>query len=265
MIKRMIDRAMGRETSVKAPTQGLRCTAGMSSTAAAVAVCGAAVLAGCAGSPDSHFYTLGGDAMVRTTDAATSAAPSPTASPLLIEVMPVNVPSQVSRPQIVTTTGAGNVDIQDYERWSSPLADEVSTALSQSLTRSLGAIDVYRTPRPVGSTMYRVTVNVQRFESVPGDRATIEAVWSVVRSGDSLTLTCRSQASESIGSGYEALAAGHRKALARIAGQIAQGVRAEQASPPQPPQSASDKPTSDKATQPTIQPIRRASAIACPT
>lgn len=235
-----------------------RPTATWAASAAATALAATLALGGCASSPDSHYYTLtsgstnafaerqanGGAAAANAgatvgTDAdASSSPPSDTASaasatgkPLLIEVLPVNVPNQVSRPQIVTTTGKGSVDIDDYNRWSSPLGDEIGTALSQILSRRLGAIDTYRTPRPAGATAYRITVNVQRFESIRGDRATIDAVWSVVRSSDSLTLTCRTSATEKIGGSLDDLAAGHRKALGRVAAQIAQGVRMERGVP----------------------------------
>jgi len=219
--------------------------------AAVLALIAAAALSACASSPDSHYYTLSegtGNAAANNAVAQATASELGTGSiapgtnnvsagtstqsvrptqPLLIEVMPVNVPSQVSRPEIVTTSRDGKVDIHDYSRWSSPLDDEIGNALSQGLTHRLGAIDTYRTPRPPGSTAYQITVNVQRFVSIPNDAASIDAVWSIVRSTDKLTLTCRSSASEPIGQGFENLAAGQRKALGRVADQIAQGVRIE--------------------------------------
>jgi uncharacterized lipoprotein YmbA len=222
-----------------------------SAATAALALAAAAVLSGCASSPDSHYYTLSegsGKGARNNVVAQATASELGTGSiapgmnngsagsstqgvrpgqPLLIEVMPVNVPSQVSRPQIVTTTRDGKVDVHDYSRWASPLDDEIGNALSEGLTHRLGAIDTYRTPRPLGSTAYQITVNVQRFVSIPDDSASIDAVWSIVRSSDQLTLTCRSSASEPIGHGFENLAAGQRTALGRIADQIAQGVRIE--------------------------------------
>lgn len=194
---------------------------------------GAALLLGaCAHTPESRFFTLSAATPDDMTQTQTQApAPPANGAPLLIEVLPVNIPGQVARPQIVATRGTGDVTLEEYNRWASPLADEIGGALSRSLTGALGAIDSYRTPHPAGATVYRITVNVQRFESVPGERATIDAVWSVVRSGDALTLTCRSTASEPVAAGYDNLTAGHRKALARIAADIAQGVRTERGVP----------------------------------
>ena len=195
----------------------------------------ALTLAGCANSPDSQYYTLGsgGSGAMQTTGPA--AGRSDPARPLLIEMTPVNIPDQVARSQIVTTSGEGKVDIDDYHRWSGPLADEIGGALSTSLTRSLSAIDVYRAPRPTGATVYQITVNVRRFESVVGERATLDTVWSVARSSDHLTMTCQTTATEPVSSGYESLVAGHRKALARVAANIAAAVQEERGVPVQVP------------------------------
>jgi uncharacterized lipoprotein YmbA len=196
----------------------------------------ALALAGCANSPDSQYYTLGsGGAGAIPTGSATAGRGSDPARPLLIEMTPVNIPDQVARPQIVTTSGDGKVDIHDYQRWSGPLADEIGGALSTSLTRSLGAIDVYRAPRPTGATVYQITVNVRRFESIVGEHATIDAVWSVVRSSDHLTMTCQTTATEPVSSGFESLVAGHRKALARVAANIDTAIQQERAVPVQIP------------------------------
>ena len=202
----------------------------------ALSVITAVVLSACASSPDSHYYTLtegdgsgSGIGNGNGSDAANGLA----RQPLLIEVMPVNVPSQVSRPQIVTSTPDGQINIHDYSRWSSPLDDEIGNALSQGLSHRLGAIDTYRTPRAPGSTAYQITVNVQKFVSIPGETASIDAVWSIVRSSDQLTLTCHSSASEPIDQGFESLAAGQRKALSRVVDQIALGVETERPVPVQ--------------------------------
>ncbi|WP_347554961.1 PqiC family protein [Robbsia sp. KACC 23696] len=202
---------------------------------------GVLALAGCATSPDSQYYTLSTVAPGAVTTADSSSKPSDLAHPLMIEMTPVNIPDQVARSQIVTTTaGSGQVQIEDYRRWSGPLADEIGGALSTSLTRALPAIDVYRAPRPAGATVYQITVNVRRFESVIGERATVDTVWSVVRSSDHLTMTCQTIATEPVSSGYDALVAGHRKALARVAADIGAAVQQERAEPVRLPSDASD-------------------------
>ena len=193
----------------------------------AALVAAAALLAGCAGSlPAERFYSL-------TAGGAQSAAPAagPTlAAPLYVELQAVTVPQQVSRNQLVVTSGAGRVELLEQERWAAPLASEIGQALSLGVTAELGAIDVFRTPTPEQATVYRVSTNVQRFESAPGQYALVDAVWSVRRigsiNGSNKVLTCRSTAEEKVVPGYDALVAGHRRAVARIAADISQVIRA---------------------------------------
>ncbi|KQV91229.1 hypothetical protein ASD15_04070 [Massilia sp. Root351] len=188
-------------------------------------VAGAALLAGCAGSlPAERFYSLSAGA---AQGAAPAAGPA-SAAPLYVELQAVTVPQQVSRNQLVVTSGAGRVALLEQERWAAPLASEIGQALSLGVTAELGAIDVYRTPTPEQATVYRVSTNVQRFESAPGQYALVDAVWSVRRigSGSGKLLTCRSAAEEKVAPGYDALVAGHRRAVARIAADISQAIRA---------------------------------------
>jgi uncharacterized protein len=189
-----------------------------------LAVCvGVAALSACASSPASRFYTLGaGSAVPGRSASATQRADSPA---FLIEVPPVAVPSQVARNQLVVQTGDSRVDVLEQERWASPPADEIRRALSGDLAAQLGTFDVYGAPYPNGVPVYRVTVNVRRFESWLGSRAVLDAVWSVRAMGTQTVLTCRTVAQVPVGSGYSALVDGHRQAVARMADEIAAALR----------------------------------------
>lgn len=220
--KQRVRTAREARRPLPAPAPGLPVKAALGTLACA----GLLMLAGCASAPADHFYTLSGAA------APTQAVqPSPFAPAFLIQVSPVNVPQQVSRPQLVISTGPDRVDIKEQERWSAPLANEIGDALSSDLSARLHTIDVYRTPHSAGLPVYRVTLNVRRFESSLGGQARIDAVWSVHRVPGNALLTCRSTVSEAVGPGYGALVSGHRRALARIADDIAAAVQALAAAP----------------------------------
>jgi uncharacterized lipoprotein YmbA len=145
--------------------------------------------------------------------------------PFFIEVPPAILPPQLQRPQLVLDTGPGQVDILEQRRWSQPLGDEIAQALSQNLTRRLSALDVYRAAHAPGQTVYRISVNVQRFESQLNRQATLDAVWGVTRLPQGVTMTCHSTLSVPAGWGYPALIASHRQAVADMAQQIAAAVR----------------------------------------
>ena len=181
-------------------------------TAAAVTA-----LAGCSSTPPDRFYSLATGMGTPTTKSG--AAPS-----YFIEIPAVTVPQQVARKQLVVTTD-GRMDLLEQDLWTSPPAAEIGQALSQVVTNDLGAVDVFRTPTPEGATVYRISTNVQRFESAPGKYALLDAVWSVRMVGSPKVLTCRTVANETVGDGNEALVAGHRRAVARLGADIATAVR----------------------------------------
>ena len=183
-----------------------------------------AALAACS-SPPSHFYTLSGSG---TSPDAVRTASNPA---FLIEVPPVDVPPQVAKNQFVVQTGPTQVQVLEQERWASLPGDEIRRALSSSLTQQLGTIDVYGSPYPDRVPVYRVSVNVQRFESWPGSRSLIDAVWSVRAVRTQAVLTCRSVVSEPVSGGYDALAEGHQRAVQEISTQIAAAVRNLTAAP----------------------------------
>lgn len=192
----------------------------------------AAVLASAAcSSPPSRFYTLGADGAsgsAAPVGATTSAAPA-----WMIEVAPIDVPPQVAKNQLVVQTGPTQVKVLEEDRWASLPGDEIRRALSTALTQQLGTIDVYGTARPDTTPVYRVSMNVQRFESWPGSHALIDAVWSVRAVRSNTVMTCRSVVSEPVsGGGYDSLVDGHRRALQQISGQIASAVRAMAAAIP---------------------------------
>lgn len=191
----------------------------------ALALLGGAIVAGCAlSTPPERFYSL--SAGLPPAQGAASAAAAK--APLYIELAPVTVPQQVSRSQLVVTTGEGKVELLEQQRWAAPLASEIGQALSLGVTGELGAVDVYRTAAPDAAPVYRISTSIQRFESAPGQYALVDAVWSVRRAGQSKVLACRTVAEEKAGANapnaYDALVAAHRRALQRLSAAIAKGI-----------------------------------------
>lgn len=176
----------------------------------------AATLVAC-GSAPTHFYTLLPPAAPATAAAATAA--------FAIAVEPVGVPAEVDQVQWLVRTGPGQVAVLDNERWAAPLGDELRAAFADELTRQLGARDVYKAANPAGVPVYRVQMEVRRFESAAGGYALIAADWSVARREGGATMQCHSRVSQPVEAGYAALALGHQRAVAAIAARIGLAVR----------------------------------------
>ena len=187
---------------------------------AALTVLSCVVLgAGCR-SPQSHFYTL-----------SATATPATSASSLSIAVGPVSVPAVVDRPEIVVSTGANEVWPDDFNRWAAPLQDNLSRAVAENLGAILGTPGVSLFPQTLSSGAdYRVAIEVRRFESTPGKTAILDASW-IVRRKDGDTRTGRTEVTEEVhGTNYDALAAAHSRAVAKLSQDIAQAVGALHAS-----------------------------------
>jgi uncharacterized lipoprotein YmbA len=168
-------------------------------------------------SANSEYYTLIPPPAERT---------APVTEAFQLDVLPIDVPPEVDRPEIVVREGRGRLTPVETRSWISPLARELRHAFSDDLTRTLGARDVAGATPVAGIPTYRIKVVVQRFDSSLGTRASIEAI-STIRdaSGQAPALVCSHRASEGAGPGYEQLAEAHQRAVATIAGQIAAAIR----------------------------------------
>jgi uncharacterized lipoprotein YmbA len=173
--------------------------------------------AGCGSTPASHFYTL-------------NAGAAPGATPLNISVIvgPVSVPAVVDRPQIVVTTAPNQVRVEEFNRWAAPLQNGIARVVAENLVAMLGTPRVTLSSQILGTDAdYRAVIEVQGFESSLGEAATLDAVWTVRRTKDGKSETGRTTAREGVQEkSYDALAAAHSRALARLSRDIADAVRA---------------------------------------
>ena len=184
--------------------------------AAAALACLFAVLAAGCSSPPAKFYTL-----------SAAATPASTSSKLSIVVGPVAVPPVIDRPQIVVTTGANQVTIDEFNRWASSVQDNLARVVAENLAAILGTARVTQYQSALGvDAEYRVQIDVRNFESAPGKYASLDAVWTVRRLKDGKTETGRTGVREPVdGEGFEALAAAHSRGIAKMSQEIADAVR----------------------------------------
>jgi uncharacterized lipoprotein YmbA len=159
--------------------------------------------------------------------AALAASASATAaSPVYIDVLPVSIPPQVDHAQWAVRQPDGSLLLLEQDRWAAPLQDELRGAIVARLTSAWGAVDVRGVAPPQGS-VWRVRVDVQRFESVPGRETRIEAAWSVLSTQRGATaLVCRTVLQEAATqTSIAALAEAHRRAVTRLADEIGRRIK----------------------------------------
>jgi hypothetical protein len=172
-------------------------------------------LTSCA-SPPSRFYTL-----------SASGATAKNSSDLSVAVGPVSIPAVIDRPEIVVSLGPNQVRLEEFNRWALPLQNNIARVIAENLMAQLGTPRVTVFPELTSADAeYRAIIDVQRFDSKPAEAATLDALWVVRRMKDGKSESGRTTVREAVqGNDYEALAAGHSRAVARLSDEIATAVR----------------------------------------
>jgi uncharacterized protein len=177
----------------------------------------AVTAAGCSTAP-ARFYSL----------ASTATADGTPATSASVLVGPVTIPASVDQPEFVVQVAANRVEVDEFNRWVSPLNDAIARAVAGDLVVLLGSPDVASAQLANFTPDYRVTIDVQRFESIQGQAATLEAVWTVRKAAGGEIRSGRTVAREPVqGQDFEALAAAHSRAIAKMSADIATAIRTE--------------------------------------
>lgn len=129
-----------------------------------------------------------------------------------IQIEAISVPPQVDRPQIVIRQGNSGLAILETEWWAASLVDELSSALQNQLVN--------------GNSQRKMSVrlDVQRFDSIPGQYGLIDVKWRLRSPGesDSARVTCRSTLQTPSGPSIDDLVAAHQNNVKRLAMLITQ-------------------------------------------
>jgi uncharacterized lipoprotein YmbA len=179
-----------------------------------------AVAMGCGTTAPSRFYTL----------ASTASSAGGASVSTGVIVGPVSVPASVDRPEFVVQVAPNRVEVDEFNRWAAPLGEAIARTVATDLTALLGTPDVATAPFANFDPVYRVTINVQRFDSVQGEAALLEAVWTVRETAGGKTRSGRTVAREPFeGPGFDAIPAAHSRALAKLSADVAAAIRAASA------------------------------------
>lgn len=182
-------------------------------TATSIALTLAAALAGCAGhNPPTRYYLL---QALAAKEAAVADVP-------VLGVGPVALRRYLNRDAIVTSAGAGELLLADFDHWAEPLQDNVAQVLADNLGRLAGARQVLAYPwphtRPVDM---QVEVDIGQFHAEAGGAVVLQARWSLYR-GDALLRAGRSDIRLPGAAGdYRVIATRQSEALAALSREIA--------------------------------------------
>lgn len=129
-----------------------------------------------------------------------------------VEIEGINVPPQVDRQQIVVRQSNSSLAILETHWWGATLADELSSALAQQLPTSSAARKVL------------LRLEVQRFESLPGQYALLDTKWRLRSQspGNGAALHCRSTLRSAAGVNIDDIVIAHQNNLKNLALEISQ-------------------------------------------
>ena len=182
------------------------------------------MMAACTTSASTRYYTLSAPAK--------SATPiAPAASTIAIEVLPVNVPERLKRPQlVVSAANTTQLKVLEQERWSSAFNDELRDALASGISSQLGALDTTRGGRLANQPLYRIAVVLRQLDAAPGDSVRASFGWTITRvdkaarTGDEPAISCQSVITKAVANGTDALVQGIQASVADTVNAIAANI-----------------------------------------
>jgi uncharacterized protein len=154
----------------------------------------AAMLAGCAHSPDQTFFAL-----------SARAGTSVPSRPLKVELRRAGLPGYLDRPHIVRRATAERLELGGDERWGAPLDEMVGATLAENLSQRLPNCVVFSDAGAISATAdVRVEVQLFRFERTADGEAVLLAEVAIHSTNDRPDLIQRFALRETPASGRTA-------------------------------------------------------------
>jgi uncharacterized lipoprotein YmbA len=180
-------------------------------------------LVGCAGPPAQH-YTLS------RMDAQSEASASVLSVDAKVKVGPytlsdIGVPAESNNVSLVVRQGDGRLMVLSDDRWTGSLSSQLSTAISQEMTRRVGMPPIQKlVAEAAGAGVTQIQLDVQRFDLIPGQSVALDAVWSMRFPGSQSFLTCYTRLKQSVGIGVLALVQGQQTNVQTLAAQLSEAL-----------------------------------------
>jgi hypothetical protein len=176
----------------------------------------ALLVTGCASVPETRFYTLS----VPPKPSETKISTRDSSIPIFIDVLPVNVPERLARPQLVVRSGGSGPQAQlfilEQDRWSSPFNYELRDAFASGIASQIGAVNNVRGIRTPDQISYRIAIELSQFDAIVGDSVQTGFGWTITRSTDGRSIACHAAITEPIAGGIEGVVAGIQRVVASV-------------------------------------------------
>lgn len=136
----------------------------------------------------------------------------------------VVVPGYLERPQIVTIKGDNELDLSEFDRWAEPL----SNSMQRVIATNIASVMTSATVRPATSNRrsfdYIVLVEINKFDGKFGEKAVLEAWWTVNGKGNVVAASEQSKYELPLGEGYDELVAKQSELVNMLSQDIAKKI-----------------------------------------
>jgi len=145
------------------------------------------VLAGCATTQPARFFVL---SPMSGPDEATPVAGG---EELSLGIGPIRIPEYLDRTPIVIRTSGNAIDLEEFDRWGEPLADNIARVVGEDLATLLGTnrVAIYPWDRR-RAVDYQLEVDILQFDRDPDGTAILRGRWSLKDGKRSVLMTKKS-------------------------------------------------------------------------
>jgi|SRR3954447_7190012 uncharacterized lipoprotein YmbA len=184
----------------------------------------ALLAASCASVPETRFYTLS----VRSEPSGLKGLPRDSSIPIFIDVLPVNVPERLARPQLVVRSRGSGPETQlfilEQDRWSSSFNYELRDAFASGIANQTGAVNDARRTRAPDQIGYRIAIELSQFDAIVGDSVKARFGWTITRPADARSAACYAEITEPATGGIEGVVEGVQRAVASVVADVSKNL-----------------------------------------
>ncbi|HET9108670.1 MAG TPA: PqiC family protein [Steroidobacteraceae bacterium] len=173
------------------------------------------MLAACASSPPTHFFTLEPVAPGAATTAVRGHAP--------LKVDAVHIPPALDRSSIVRGMSGNQLQISSRDRWAGDLGETIRRVLTQDLARRLPPGMVIAPDAPPPANARGIVVDILTFQPRDAGQVVLDADWTLLQGSQSHPVLSRS---EHLTTAAAPTAQGETAAMSTLLGQLADRITA---------------------------------------
>lgn len=142
--------------------------------------------------------------------------------PLQLELSPIEFPSYLDRPQIVSRTADNGILVAEYDRWAEPLSDNLTRTLQENLRNQRPSLRISSAPwNNHNGPEYLLRITVNRFDGILGQQTDADIRWTLIDYKNGQELARRHfQRQVKIESDYQGLIDGLSRTLAELSREV---------------------------------------------